>query len=159
MLAGFYFGHSTGMLSRSRDLEVHAFDESRRRRHDIDLWLRAIAGHEWAWDPQVHAAYRIDNPNSISKAEIECEIAYLDVLLHHESVYDCVAMRELIAISSRRAMGLAFVDGTSADFAAARKLAWKQLTPSFRTGYRAFVLAPALARLFLRPKRAWLNSG
>ena len=45
----------------------------------------------------------------------------------------------------RRLMGLAFVDGTRAQFAEARALAWPFLTPGFRAWYRVAPLAGGLA--------------
>ena len=114
----------------------------------------------WAWDTDAHASCRIDNPNSIAKAEIDCEIAHLDGLLPHKPTFLCAAMQDLIAVSTRRGRGLEFVNGTDAQFAAVRRLAWKRLAPAFRTGYRSFAFAPALARFLLqKKKRALLISG
>ncbi len=47
---GFHFGHSTVVYRRSRLLECGLFDPQQRRRHDIDLFLRVIHNHTWAYD-------------------------------------------------------------------------------------------------------------
>lgn len=153
LAGGLHFGHSTVVYRRERVLEVGCFDALQRRRHDIDLWLRVIHGHRWSYDSEKSAAYREDTPGSLSKDEPACEYYYLRALLKNQAGYDTPTMRELIAVSARRAMSLSFVDAPAQDYRRTRELAWARIRPSFRLFYACAGLCPALARSLLRMKR------
>ena len=153
-MAGFHFGHSTVLYRTDRLRAVGAFDPAQRRRHDLDLWLRMVAGHTWTYDTERSAGYREGTPGSISKALVECECYHLRALLkNRESYRECAAMQALLKETARKLMGLAFVDGTRAEFAEARGLAWPFLTPGFRAWYRAAPLAGPFARWAMRVRR------
>lgn len=152
----FHFGHSTVVYRRDRLLEVGLFNPEQKRRHDIELWLRMIAGHAWSWDERIHAAYRVDTPGSISKAAVECEIYYLRALLRHRGAYPGPAMEHLLRTHARRAMSLSFVDGTPAQFKEARGVAVPWVPLPFRIAYALAAVCPGLLKWGIRMKRKWV---
>lgn len=152
----FHFGHSTVIYRRDRLLEVGLFNPEQKRRHDIELWLRVIAGKTWAWDARIHAVYRLDTPGSISKSVVECENYYLRALLRHKDAYAGSAMTHLLGTHARRAMSLSFVDGNPALFREARQLGAAYVPWSFRLAYRLAAFCPGLLRSAIRLKRKWV---
>ena len=150
---GFHFGHSTVLMRLDRARQVGAFDAAQRRRHDLDLWLRVTQGQTWAYHAQEAASYRIDTPGSISKDPLETEFFYLKALLKNRAGYPTATMENLIAVSARRLMSLAFVDGTRAQWRAARRLAWPVISPRLRIFYRLTRVAAPLFRAAIRLKR------
>jgi teichuronic acid biosynthesis glycosyltransferase TuaG len=148
-----HFGHSTVIYRRDRLMDVNAFDTAQTRRHDIDLWLRMVAGRTWAFDTVKQAGYRVDTPGSISKDVINCEYYYLRALVKNSATYPHAEMQQLIATSARRAMGLAFVDGTKKELHDTKELGWPYLRPGFRVFYRIVNIWPALFRWMLRVRR------
>lgn len=151
-----HFGHSTVVYRRSRLLETGLFNPEQRRRHDIELWLRTIAGKTWGWDVRIHAAYRVDTPGSISKSVVECENYYLRALLRHKDAYAGPAMAHLLRTHARRAMSLSFVDGTPELFREARALGARFVPWHFRLAYGAASLCPGALRAGIRLKRKWV---
>ena len=151
--AGFQFGHSTVVYGKSRLDAVGAFDPSQRRRHDMDLWLRVLAGQTWAYDTRSHAIYRHRTPGGISTAVVSCEYFFLRALLRNAGPYQNDGMHTLIATAARRSVSLAFVDGTDDEFAIARDQAWPHLTPGFRAMYRLAGIFPGAFKAVIRAKR------
>ncbi len=150
---GFHFGHSTVVYRRSRLLECGLFDPQQRRRHDIDLFLRVIHNHTWAYDSVPSIKYRIDTPGSISQDLVKCEYYWLRALLKNSADYPSPSMDQLINTAARRGMGLAFVDGSAADLTQIKPLAWPRLRPAFRLFYRCAAFCPPVFRSFLRWRR------
>lgn len=151
--AGFQFGHSTVVYRKSRLDEVGFFDPNQRRRHDMDLWLRMLAGRTWAYDTRSHAIYRHRTPGGISTAVVECEYFFLRALLKNAENYRNQGMHTLVGTAARRSVSLAFVDGTDKEFELARGQAWPHLTPGFRVMYRLAGLFPGLFKAVIRAKR------
>ncbi len=141
---------------RASLLETGLFNPEQKRRHDIELWLRTIAGKTWAWDTRIHAAYRVDTPGSISKSVVECEIFYLRALLRHKEAYAGPAMSQLLCTHARRAMSLSFVDGNPTLFREARQLGAVYVPWTFRLAYGLAALCPGLLRAAIRLKRKWV---
>lgn len=150
---GFHFGHSTVLLNLQRTREVGGFDVEQKRRHDLDLWLRVLHGHTWAYHAQEAAIYRTDTPGSISKNVIDCELYYLRALVKNYPAYPISAMDNLIAVSARRLMSLSFVDGTAQQQRAARAAAWPHLSEKLRAFYRVSRAAKPVFRAAIRAKR------
>jgi len=150
---GFHFGHSTVLLRRDRVEAVGRFDVTQKRRHDMDLWLKMIAGHTWAYDTALHATYRADTPGSISRNEPECEYFFLKALLRHREAFAGPAMDALIENAARRAMSLNFVDATWQEYQRARDLAMPHVPRRFAWGYQFGALCPPLMRALIRLKR------
>ncbi len=150
---GFHFGHSTVLYRRERVLEVGKFDISQKRRHDVDLWLRVIAGHHWTYDTVKSAGYREETPGSISKNHLECDYYYLRALTKNLVQTDCPPARHYLARQARRAMGIAFVDGPPEHYIRIRQTAWPYLSKSLKLFYRCGNLCAPLLRRMMRLRR------
>ncbi len=150
---GFHFGHSTVLYRRDRVLEVGMFDVSQKRRHDIDLWLRVIASRTWTYDTVKSVGYRAGTPGSISKEEMECDYYYLRALVKNLYHIDCIPARYHLARQARRAMGIAFVDGTPEHYARIREIAWPHLPHLLKLFYNIGSLYPLLLRTVMRARR------
>ena len=157
LAGGFHFGHSTVIYRRQHLKKIGAFNACFERQEDLDLWLRAIASGTWAYGARSAMAYRTDTPGSLSKNVVKSEIFYLRALLGNRfASLDGAAMQTLISRSARRALSLAFVDGSRADFRAARALAWPHVAPQLRAFYALAPLARPLVRGAIRLKRRWI---
>lgn len=156
----FHFGHSTVLYRLERLREVGGFDVRQRRRHDLDLWLRVIHGRTWTYDSERTVGYREGTPGSISKALVSCECYHLRALLKNSELYrDDPHLGAEIAAAARRLMGMAFVDGTAAEWHEARALAWPYLSPKFRAWYRWAPCVGPLARAAMRLRRKVVMRG
>ena len=153
---GFHFGHSTVIYRRQHLEKIGAFNADFERQEDLDLWLRAVASGTWAYGARSAMAYRTDTPDSLSKNVVKSEIFYLRALLGNRGVLDGAAMQTLISRSARRALSLAFVDGSRADFRAARWWAWPHIAPQLRAFYALTPIARPLVRGAIRLKRRWV---
>jgi glycosyltransferase involved in cell wall biosynthesis len=149
-----YFGHSSVLYRRDRVREVGGFDPAQVRRHDIDLWLRVIAGRTWTWDAVPTVAYRCDTPGSISRSYLSCEVYYLRALVKNRAAYAGPWLDARLVKIARRVATIAFTDASSAEAAAAFAEARPHLPFRVRTAYRLARLAPGLARAAIRAKRA-----
>jgi glycosyltransferase involved in cell wall biosynthesis len=155
--SGFHFGHSTVLYRLDRLRAVGMFDPSQRRRHDIDLWIRMIAGRTWTYDTVKSVGYRENTPGSISKAELECDYFYLRALVRNIDRVRCDTFRRHLARESRRAMGRAFVDAPAAHYARVRELAWRHLPVAYRLFYGCAGAWPGLARGAMKAKRRMMG--
>jgi len=155
---GFHFGHSTVLYRRERVVEVGLFDVTQKRRHDIDLWLRAIAGRTWTYDTIKGAGYREAVPGSLSRDELECDYYYLRALERNAARISSPLFAEYLARQARRAMGIAFVDGSKDHYARIRELAWPHLPPFYRFFYSLASVSPGLARAVIKAKRQMVMS-
>jgi len=151
---GFHFGHSTEVLSLARLREVGGFDaRTQPRRHDIELWLRVIAGRTWAWDSRPHATYRLDTPDSISKSLVACELYQLRALDRHLADFDTPAMHQLVREQAKRTLNLCFIDGDAEQLSWAKASTAPHLSGKVRLAYRVLSLCPPLGRALLRWRR------
>ena len=149
---GFHFGHSTVLYRRARVLEVGLFDVTQKRRHDIDLWLRVVAGRTWTYDTVLGAGYREAVPGSLSKDEPECDYYYLRALARNAPQIDSQLFRDHIARQGRRAMGIAFVAGPAEHYARIRALHGPSCRPSI--GYSTHCCEVSSLRPTLDPGQA-----
>ena len=150
---GFHFGHSTVLYRRDRVVDVGLFDVSQKRRHDIDLWLRVVAGRTWAYDTVKAVGYREGVPGSLSGDALECDYYYLRTLATNAARTGSPALREHVARQARRAMGIAFVDGSKEHYARIRALAWPYLPSFYRFFYGGASVWPGPLRAMIRAKR------
>lgn len=145
LLRGFHFGHSTVLYRRSRLETTGAFDPAFVRRHDIELWLRTLAGARWAYGARPAALYRQDTPGSISKQAWSCQLHALRALLLHRQAHDSPTYRALLRREARRALSLALTDAGPAE--------WRETTPpagaAFRLPRPVGLIAGRLRPLFL----------
>ncbi len=156
LVEGFHFGHSTVIYRRAVLREAGGFDESFARQEDLDLWLRMIARGTWAYGAQEAMAYRTDTPGSLSKNIVKSEVFYLRALLGNRANFPGAAMQTLLGRSTRRALSLAFVDGSRTDFRAAYVLARLHISPKLRAFYALAPLFRPLVRGAIRLKRRWV---
>jgi glycosyltransferase involved in cell wall biosynthesis/LmbE family N-acetylglucosaminyl deacetylase len=157
--SGFHFGHSTVLYRRDRLRDVGMFDPSQKRRHDIDLWLRMVSDKTWTYDINKQAGYREDTPGSISRDEAECDYFYLRALVKNLNPEQPQRYRQHLARHARRAMGIAFVDGSPEHLGRIKKLSWPHLSTAYRFFYSLTALYPDLARYLVKAKRQIWRSG
>jgi glycosyltransferase involved in cell wall biosynthesis len=150
---GLHFGHSTVLYRLDRVREVGMFDPSQRRRHDSDLWIRMIADQTWTYDTVKSVSYRENTPGSLSKAEAECDYFYLRALVKNLDRVPSPIYRKHLARQARRAMGIAFVNGSIEEYRLIRGLAWAHISSEYRFFYQCASLWPKLARGLIRAKR------
>jgi hypothetical protein len=123
-----YFSMPSSIVLRKRLLEVGMLDPAQTRRHDIDMWLRAIHAHTWAYDPEPHVIYRVDTPGSISRSVANAAYFYLKAMLKNRAAYDSPAMTQIVKDAARAAMATAITDGTDS----AREEAWALARPHLK---------------------------
>jgi hypothetical protein len=150
---GFHFGHSTVIYRLDRVRSVGMFDSSQLRRHDVDLWLRMIKDRPWTYDTVYSVGYRENVPNSLSTSEMECDYFYLRALVKNLDGVSSPAFGKHLERQARRAMGIAFVDGSCEHFARVRELAWAHLPSGYRFAYLCASACPRMARGLIRAKR------
>jgi glycosyltransferase involved in cell wall biosynthesis len=148
-----FFAHSSCVLRRDRLRAVGGYSPEQVRRHDIDMWLRLIHNHTWAWDAVPTIAYRYDTPGSISRAWAECEYFYLKAFVRNKDAYPYPAMGALLTKMARKVMTIGFTEGTAEQYHRFRALAWPYLPARVRAAYRVGGLVPPLARGLIRAKR------
>jgi glycosyltransferase involved in cell wall biosynthesis len=134
----------TVLVRRDALLEVGLLDPEQVRRHDIDMWLRVIAGRTWSYDPQATVKFRYDTPGSISRNYSEREYYWLRALLKNRPAYDGPTMDRLIVRAARRAVGAAFTDGDAAQRKRALELARPYLRKRDQLLFSFFSAAPRL---------------
>ncbi len=82
-----YFPMATLVLSKQRYQECGGFDSSQVRRHDIDLFLRAIHKHTWSYNPEVQALMRVGDSDRISANRTECDFYFFRCLMRCKALY------------------------------------------------------------------------
>lgn len=101
---GHGFPTSGMVVRRSRFREVGGFDESQRRRHDIELFLRLAAGKRWAYQTVPSWIYREGRPGNLSGHWEECcYYAFRALLLNRERFGN--SLDGLIRHHARRVLG------------------------------------------------------
>jgi len=148
-----FFGTGALVVRRQRLLDVGLFDESQVRRHDLELWLRVVAGQRWCFDPRPAYAYREETPGSLSKDLPARERDFLLALVKNRARLASPEMDALLRLGARRAVSHAFMHGTAADRRAAMELAAPFLAPRDRAVFAAASLAPPAFRLLNRARQ------
>lgn len=141
------------LIRRDRLQEIGGFDVRLIRRHDIDMWLRAIAGKTWTLDPVPTVAYRRDTPGSISRSLANANYYHLLALLKNRMVYQSPAMERSIQTWARRSVASALTYGTSDDVNQALALARPNLSSRDRIALLLGRVLPGPFRFFHR----WRN--
>lgn len=133
------------------------FDATQTRRHDIEMWLRAIHGRKWCYDPVATTAAQLARPGSISSQQASCEYFLLRALALNAARYEGQAMHACLAAQARRALSAACTDGD----AETRRLAWSLALPLARPAARmlfgAFGCCPDLLGAMIRFRRRLLG--
>ncbi|MAX27390.1 MAG: hypothetical protein CMJ19_23075 [Phycisphaeraceae bacterium] len=159
MLKHIPFGHLTVIYRRDHIREVGGFNPSFIRRHDIDLWLRAIYNHTWAFQSQVAASYRDQTPGAISRNRVE--VAYYEMLamVTNQKQYQCPQLDQLIQGYARQAMSAALLQADKPWAAKLRELAWPHLDRKYKRIYATLGLCPPLLRSLVHLKRKLSGAG
>ena len=129
--------------------EIGGMQVDQRRRHDVEMFLRLVAGgRTWAYDPRATGAYRSGRPGNLSADLAARELDHLRAvsrnvgLWRHEPAY-----AGLLRQAARRAMGAALSDGDADARRRAAGAAAPHLSPAGRLAARAAVALPPLAPL------------
>ena len=143
-----FVGMTACTILRDRLHEVGGLDVYQKRRHDIELWLRVIRNHTWAWDPVPSSAYRYRTPGSVSSNFAAREYDHLQAWLKNHEGYTGQAYDRVVRQLARRALATAMTDGTADDRSRALDLAMPHLAVRDRLIFYAASLWPAgFARL------------
>lgn len=156
-----YFAMSSVIVRRDRFEAVGGFDAQQIRRHDIDLWLRIIHEHTWAFHTKPGTAYRIDTPGAISRHIADRERWFLKAMLKNAELYErpetqpamTTAIRSAIHRAARRAMSAALTDGTSDDVKQTWPLAEPYLTEKDQRLFKWAKVCPAAFRAINKLRR------
>lgn len=149
----FYYAMSPVVIRRDVLLKIGGLDEQLRRRHDIDMWLRAIHGRTWSFDPVSSTAYRIGTPNSISSDIANREFFFLRALQKNRQAYADSGIDQLIRMSARRALAAAYTDGDADDRARAWRAGGTALSRWNRFVFSTVRCCPWLFRSLNRRRR------
>ena len=147
------FFMSSTLMRRDRVEAVGAFNDKQIRRHDIELWLRVIAGHRWAFHPRAATVYQIDTPGAISSNLSDREYWFYKALADNADSHPGPDMKALLQLAARRMVVAALTNGTGDDRRRARRLANPVLTPKNRLMMRVAGLCPPLFGWINRMRR------
>ncbi len=131
--------------------EVGAFDAQQVRRHDIDMFMRVVKGHTWAYNPSTTARYRADNPTSIGRTSWASS-EYFAHRAMRKNLDAYPALAPLVRDCARRCLASAITNGSREDRVRAKKAAWGDVSPRARLAFRVGLLCPPLFR-FLNSRR------
>ena len=138
-----FVGMTACCIRRDRLIEVGGFDESQRRRHDIELWLRVIRGRTWSYDPHPSTVYRRGTPGSVSSNYAARELDHLRALLKNREGYGGVTYDRVLRILAKRAVATAMTDGDAEQRREAIAEAWGYLPRRDRLIFGAARVWPA----------------
>jgi glycosyltransferase involved in cell wall biosynthesis len=136
-------------------LEVGLLDPEQVRRHDIDMWLRVIAGRTWAYDPQATVRFRVNTPGGISRNVPDREYYWFRAMWKNRQAFAGPAMERLVARAARRAVSAAFTDGDDKQQERALKIARPYLRTRDRLLFAACAWAPGVFRTLNLTRRRW----
>jgi len=151
-----WFCNCTVLLRRDRVEEVHGFDENLPRRHDLDLFLRALHNQTGVYSTRRAAHIRLGVPGSISSHKVHCDYYLLKSLVGLRNLYGGRNYRRLIRSRSCAALNSALTYGDSHDFQDVWKLAGRHIGWGRRVAYSWFHRFPQMhkiARVLLEHKK------
>lgn len=130
-IASLRFYMITLLARRDRVNEVGRFDVTQPSRHDVELWLRVIHGHTWAFNPVATGCARHDTPGSISRARWTSSAFYmLKAVSKNLPAYRDTRLIDIVRYTGRQAVSVALQSGTKDELHRARALAWPYLNPT-----------------------------
>lgn len=154
--SGLAFYMSSVVVKRKRLMDVGMLDTGQIRRHDIEMWLRVIAGHTWAFHPNPSSVYQTDTPNSISSQVASRELWFYKALKKNANLYPGKAMQSLLAGSARSALASSITDGTKADRKQASAYVWGSLSFRDRIIFSLGKLSPTFLAFVNRQRRKFI---
>ncbi len=137
-----YFNHQ-GVLIRTDVMnEIGGYDPGLRRCHDSDMFLRAVKGRSWTYNPNVASLYRRGRAGALTGNKVLFRYYFLKSLLKNRAEHSGALMDEVIAIASKRAMGEALARGSRDEQRQAWEIARGGLSPGSRLVYRMLLSLP-----------------
>ncbi|WP_428390045.1 glycosyltransferase family 2 protein [Mucisphaera sp.] len=155
----FKFAMGPTLVRRDRFEAVGGFNESQKRRHDFEMWLRVIHDHTWSYDPVSVTVYRADTVGSISRENIpEAEWFRARALSLNAERYDLPGYRHILGKAARSAVATAITDGDRAARERAAELAWPYLSLRNKCAFAVGLRLPGLFAAVNRYRRKRLVS-
>lgn len=137
-----YFNHQ-GVLVRTDIMnEIGGYDLRLRRCHDSDMFLRAVRGRSWTYNPKVASLYRRGRAGALTENKVLFRYYFLKSLIKNRAEHPGALMEELIRIASKRAMGVALARGSREEQRQAWEIARGGLSSGSRLIYRMLLSLP-----------------
>ena len=137
-----YFNHQ-GVLVRTDVMnEIGGYDPGLRRCHDSDMFLRAVRGRSWTYNPTVASLYRRGRAGALTGNKVLFRYYFLKSLLKNRAEHPGSLMEEVIAVASKRAIGEALANGSRREQEQAWEIARDGLSPGSRLLYRVLLSLP-----------------
>lgn len=144
---------TSGMIVRRERLgETGGFDETQIRRHDAEMFMRAIKGHTWAYQSEPTWRYRLGRPGNISGNASSCSVYYLNALLKIEEMYPDPRLRDKINLEARNALSMCLKASNPDEWATAYRLGISRVNIPSRAFYGFAWYLPGLSRAVLNMK-------
>ena len=137
-----YFNHQ-GVLVRADIMRsIGGYDPALRRCHDSDMFLRAVRGRTWTYNPAVASLYRRGRAGALTGNKVLFRYFFLQSLLKNRPEHPGALMDEIITIASKRAIGEALAHGSKEEQRQAWEIARDGLPPGSRLYYRLMMALP-----------------
>ena len=136
---------SSMAVKRDRLVEAGGFDATVRGAEDLELMMRVIIDHTWAYDPIPSSVYRCNNPESHSRkgiANADCLVATLRTLIKLEQAYN-IPFDEL-RNNARTVVSKMITDVDPSDRPWVKDLAWPYLSKKQKAIFSVAIAAPWL---------------
>jgi glycosyltransferase involved in cell wall biosynthesis len=141
-----WFCNCTAVVQKQRFLAVGGFDAQLRRRHDVELFLRVILGHTWAYCSTFGAKIYLGNASSISGDRVSCELFLLRSFAKLLPDYDSPYFRAILRNRAYCALNTALMIGSKDDLDRAWELGAAYTSGARRAFYGLARRSPVLAR-------------
>jgi glycosyltransferase involved in cell wall biosynthesis len=82
---GHFVGMSACLVETRRARAIGGLRVEQKRRHDIEFWLRVVAGEKWLFDPLATSAYRKNSPGGLSADAAEAAYYGFEAFRRHRT--------------------------------------------------------------------------
>lgn len=151
------YSMSSTVIRKDRLTSVGKLNTAFRRRHDIEMWLRVIAGSTWSFDPEPSTCYRRDTPGSISRAAANAELYFFRVLIENRDRYPGPTIDRMLRRTARSAMASALTEGTPDEIREAYSVVSGWFGARDRLIFSIACRLPGFSQLN-RLRRSWMSS-
>lgn len=139
--AGSGFGTPGIIMAANRFHEIGGFDETQKRRHDFDLFMRAVKGHTWSFNIE-ETWYATQREGGLSSNRAECAYYKLRACCKNLALYDSIVFRDYISGLATIAVGAARRSGTLTRSSEVWALARRHLPLDKRIMYELYLARP-----------------
>lgn len=139
--AGSGFGTPGIIMAANRFHEVGGFDETQKRRHDFDLFMRAVKGQTWSLNIE-ETWYATQREGGLSSNREDCAYYKLRACCKNLALYDNKAFRNYISRMAAIAVGAARRSGTLTRSSEVWALARRHLPLDKRIMYELYLARP-----------------